>query len=229
MIIRHSASVNNWNQPEILRNAQTLILGSFNPFNPNGHNTDYYYGRSSNYLWKAIATLANMDQNIFQDNTQLKLDFMFEHRFCFLDVIDSIEISIGQNQNEILNDFVERKIYTEFSDQVLFTGKTTFQETPILVRRNYNEDVIDLLNLGDVSRVFHTMGNGTIDANFNTKWKENYLGANGFQGFMNRISNYDNVNMIGQSFSPSGRAVKIGGPNYFINLKNWLNENLQIG
>ena len=50
MIINHVAIVNGWDRKEILENSETLILGSFNPFNPNGDNTDYYYGRCFNTL-----------------------------------------------------------------------------------------------------------------------------------------------------------------------------------
>lgn len=228
MIINHTATENNWNQPEIMRNAQTLILGSFNPFNPNGNNADYYYGRASNYLWKAIANIANLDQNIFQGNTQLKLDFMFEHKFCFLDVIDSIEVTNVHDNDEQIGQFVDQRIYIEFSDKVLFTTDTNFGEVPIHVTRNYNESVFNLLDQGNIRKIIHTMGNRTIDTDFNTNPLENNLGQHGFHGYINMINDYGNVDFIPQSYSPSGRAVRTGGPNYLSDLQNWLNESLNI-
>ena len=90
MIVRHVTLVNEWNRNEILQNAQKLILGSFNPYNLNGDNTDYYYGRFTNYFWKAMAEINNLNPNIFFNN----LDYMNRYKFCCLDVIDS-EGNIG--------------------------------------------------------------------------------------------------------------------------------------
>ena len=229
MIIRHAALENEWNTNEILQNANKLILGSFNPFNINGDNADYYYGRYTNYFWKALAELNNLNPNIFFNNLDLKLEYMRSYRFCFLDVIDSIEIECEQNNQLIINDFINKKIYSEFSDQVLFTSRTLFQNNVITVNRTYNQSIIDLLQQGGIQRVIHTMGNNTIGIDFRTKWQENRLGANGFQGFINQIRNQNSINFTPQSFSPSGRAIKTGGPNYYTNLKDWLLNNILNG
>jgi hypothetical protein len=226
MIISHVALENEWNRTEILQNAQKLILGSFNPYNLNGNNTDYYYGRNTNYFWKAIAEINNLNPNIFFNNLDLKLEYMKLYRFCFLDVIDYIEIVSQENNDLIINNFINQKIYNEFSDQVLFTTNTLFQNNNITVRRTYNGSILNLIQNGRIQKIIHTMGNNTININFTTKWQENMLGVNGFQGFINQILNQNNINFISQSYSPSGRAVKIGGTNYFNGLKNWLNEHI---
>jgi hypothetical protein len=226
MIVRHVALENEWNTNENLQNAQKLILGSFNPYNVNGDNTDYFYGRCTNYFWKALAELNNLNPNIFFNNLDLKLEYMHRYRFCFMDVIDSIEIECQDNNELIMNNFINQKIHTEFSDQVLFTTRTSFENNEINVTRTYNHSIINLIRQGGIQRVIHTMGNNTIGIDFRTKWQENRLGANGFQGFINQIRNQNNINFISQSYSPSGRAVKTGGPNYFNNLKNWLQSNI---
>lgn len=226
MIVRHAAIENNWNTVEILQNADKLILGSFNPHNINGDNADYYYGRCTNYFWKAIAELNNLNPNIFFNNLDLKLEYMLRYKFCFLDVIDSIEIECEQNNQLSINAFINQKIYTEFSDQVLFTTRTSFNNNIITVNRTYNQCILNLIQQGGIRRVIHTMGNNTIGIDFRTKWQENRLGANGFQGFINQIRNQNNINFISESYSPSGRAVKTGGPNYFNDLKNWLQNNI---
>ena len=63
MIINHSTIEHKWETIENFTIAKTLILGSFNPFNPNGDNTDFYYGRCTNYFWKTIAEIKNMNPN----------------------------------------------------------------------------------------------------------------------------------------------------------------------
>lgn len=81
MIIEH-ASV-NW-ENYIPKNVKTLILGSFNPNNLN-NNTDYYYGRSSNYFWKVIADILNYNEDYFCGNLERKVEIMEKYGFCFLD------------------------------------------------------------------------------------------------------------------------------------------------
>ncbi len=226
MIINHVGLENDWYRKELVQNAKTLILGSFNPYNPREDNADYYYGRGTNYFWKAIAEINQLNPNFFFNNLDRKIEYMTLYRFCFLDVINSVEISSDDNNDLIINSFINRKIYKEFSDQVLFTTNTSFENTRITVRRVYNYKIFELLLEGRIQKIIHTMGNNTIGNDFITKWQENRLGVNGFQGFINKIKNQANATFVSQSFSPSGRAIKAGGQNYFNELKLWLNEHV---
>lgn len=226
MIIRHVALENEWNRNDVLQNAKKLILGSFNPYNPNGDNADYYYGRSTNYFWKAIAEIHNMNPNIFFNNLNLKLEYMHEYKFCFSDIINSVEIN-SQNVNELaLNRFIDQKIHSEFSDQVLFTSRTSFENNQITLERSYNSNILSLLEEGRILKIIHTMGNNTIGRNLITSPKEIALGINGFQGYINEIIGNLNSTFVPQSFSPSARAVNTGGLIYYNGLKAWLNEHI---
>lgn len=226
MIIRHVALENEWNRIDVLQNAQKLILGSFNPYNPNGDNADYYYGRCTNYFWKAIAEINNMNPYIFFNNLDLKLEYMHEYKFCFFDIINSVEINSLNGNELVLNRFIDQKIHTEFSDQVLFTTRTSFENNQMTLVRRYNSSIITLLEEGRIRKIIHTMGNNTIGRNLITSPKEKALGVNGFQGFVNDIIGNTNSTFVSQSFSPSGRAVKIGGLVYYNGLKAWLNEHI---
>jgi hypothetical protein len=228
MIVNHVAIVNEWNNNEILQNAETLILGSFNPFNENGDNADYYYGRCTNYFWRAIAEIDNLNPNIFFNNIDLKMEYMRNKKFCFLDIINSVEITADGNNSITLNSFINQKIHKEFSDQVLFTTNTKFENTRFIVNRTYNEGIRQLINHGRINKIIHTMGNNTIGIDFRTNWQEKRLGVNGFQGFINKIRNNEDITFVPISYSPSGRAVKTGGQTYFDELKLWLNENLLL-
>ena len=91
--IKHQSIVNNWINPDEMKDFKTLILGSFNPFNPNIiQNTDYYYGRCTNHFWKSIARNLNINENYFCGNLERKIELMNKYKFCFLDIIDSLEI-----------------------------------------------------------------------------------------------------------------------------------------
>ncbi len=229
MTIQHLANENNWEGRKIVENPKTLILGSFNPFNPNiNRNADYYYGRSTNHFWKSIARNLNLHEDYFCNNWDRKFEVMNKYQFCFQDIIDSIEIDFIDNQidnDEILYQFINRKILTEFSDQLLFTSTTTYEGFRIRVKRNYNENVINVLNQGNIKNIIHTMGNTTINRDFRTKWLENGLGELGFQRYVNRILN-QGVNFNPISYSPSARAVNIGGNDYIALLDNWINANI---
>lgn len=225
MIIRHTALENNWNINQVLTNSNILILGSFNPFNSNGNNTDFYYGRSTNYLWRIIAEMSGRDSNYFLNNLNRKLEVMIEKKFCFLDIIDSIDISA--NNNQIESEFIQRKIFNEYSDKVLFTTNQKFDSHNVRVTRNYNHSIIPMINRSNINKIIHTMGNNRIKLNLETKPKEKMLGHNGFQGFINSISNQV-VEFVPESYSPSGRAVRTGGNRHLNSLRQWLNQHLLL-
>lgn len=220
MIIQHAKV--NW-ENYIPQDVKTLILGSFNPNNPS-LNTDYYYGRSTNYLWRAIADLLKLKENYFSNNLERKKEVMEKYSFCFLDLIEKIEISGNET---LLPQFVNQKILKEFSGQVLFTTNTTFEKHRFTVQRSYNHQIVDFINKNRVKTLLHTLGNNTINERFITNWSERRLGLNGFQGFVNSIKSTDSV-FIQKSYSPSGRAVKVGGQKHYENLKNWLNLSLNL-
>lgn len=223
MIINHASK--NW-ENFIPTKVKTLVLGSFNPLNPiDNLNTDYYYGRSSNYFWKVIADILGENEDYFCGNLERKREIMEKYEFCFLDLISSITIT-GLNQLHETN-FRDLKIFAEFSDSVLFTSDTNFQGNNINVQRNYNHDIFEFIEINKPNLIIHTLGNNTIKINLTTKPKENNLGINGFQGFVDLIvDNCEHFEPI--SKSPSGRAVRVGGQNHYQNLKEWLQNNLEL-
>lgn len=214
-----------------LNNANTLVLGSFNPHNPNNDNVDYFYGRCSNYFWKCIAELEGQPLNYYFNDISRKVNAMENYKFCFLDIIEEIEIkSISENDN-LVTDFSEGKIYKEFSDNVLFTTKTYYldKKNKVRIERKYNLEIIKLLERGIVTKVIHTMGNITLDNEYRAKWKEKKLKENGFQGYIERMRNINtNIKFIETSYSPSAYAVRMGGEEYRKKLRNWIDENIGI-
>ena len=224
--INHTSVEQKWHENKeilnLLESAKTLVLGSFNPHNPAGNNSDFYYGRCSNFLWKLIAELKGEDEQFYCNRIDRKIKTMEEHSFCFLDVISSIEISL--NNDEFIEMFMKEKIFSGYSDNVLFTSNTTFKNQKVQVTRNYNQQIVDVLKKGKVERVIHTLGNTTINHNFITKPIEKKLRESGFQGFLNKLKNTNNaVEFIPESFSPSAYAVRKLGPENHREIKNWIN------
>lgn len=229
--IKHNSDEQNWNEVpeimEIIENAKTLVLGSFNPYNPNGNNTDFYYGRCSNYFWKVIAEMEGEDENHYCDNLDRKIESMRKYSFCFLDLIESLEVSSEKLDLKIVEDFVQNKIYKGYSDIVLFTSKTKYKNQKIIIKRNYNPQVLEVLNNSKINVVIHTLGNNRITKEFITKPSEKAHGDDGFQGFIKLIRNsLKSDSLIAHSFSPSAYAVRRLGENYYAELKTWMKSYL---
>ena len=225
--IKHIALINNWENPELFGNSETLILGSFNPYNTFSEekNADYYYGRQTNHLWKIIASLLGKETDYFFNNIDRKYEVMYKYKFCFMDVIDSIDIS--SNENEILNEYISNNIFQNYLDQKLFTSKTSFKDYEIQIKRNYNKRIINILESKNLKKVIHTMGNNRIKSDFSTSPKEIGLGNDGFQNFVKSIENH-NIEFTKSSFSPSSYAVNKGGSEYKKHLKEWMKKSLNL-
>lgn len=225
--INHLALVKDWDSPKLFRNSETLILGSFNPYNTFSEekNADYYYGRQTNHLWKIIASLLEKETDYFFNNIDRKYEVMYKYKFCFMDVIDSIDISA--NENEILNEYISNNIFQNYLDQKLFTSKTSFKDHKIEIKRNYNQRVINILESKNLKKLIHTMGNNRIKSDFSTSPKEIGLGNDGFQNFIKSIKNH-NIEFVKSSYSPSSYAVNKGGREYKKHLKEWMKKSLNL-
>jgi len=228
-IINHQAIQNNWTTPEQIVNPQTLILGSFNPFDANGNIVDYYYGRRSNYLWKRIAIIMGYDEEYFfdiVDGMERKLNIM-NNRFCFLDVINRIEV-IGQNIDTV-SQYINNNIFTNFADSKIFARSVLRGE--VHLSREYNNSILETLaNTQSITKVIHTMGNSRILTPHNVNPLELQLGINGFSGFMNLINEAcinNGIEFVNQSLSPSAYAVRNGAVT-IENLDVWLIEHLSL-
>ncbi|MEP2237013.1 MAG: hypothetical protein ABJI22_01555 [Maribacter sp.] len=236
MMINHVCDENDWIGPDDIKGVKTLILGSFNPYNPNGNNTDFYYGRKcnhswkvygrqSNYFWKVVASLLDENENYFTGNLENKLRVMNDYKFCFMDIITSIEITSPNREEAIVEQFCNDHIFENLTDSMLF--KSTYNKGLINISRTYNKSIIDTVVNKKINRIIHTIGNRKISPNFVTKPLEIELGDNGFQGYINSINNLESeFNKL--SYNPSAYAVRTGGIDYLQNLTIWISENLGI-
>jgi len=227
MNINHSLINWNLNQLNHIQNkAKTLILGSFNPNNPNvEENTDFYYGRNTNHFWKSIARNLGLDINFFTNNIERKLQYMDKYEFTFFDLINSIDFIC--NDENTLTQYVNKKIFTEFTDNELFKVRS-FKHNGELIHKNlnFNYAILDLLKNKTIKKVIHTTGNNRI--------KENLIAypanpALGFRPFFNQIIETIDENkilFIPTSYSPSQTAVNRGGQAYKDKLDKWIRENV---
>ena len=226
--VNHVSINKEWYNPEIYKNATTLVLGSFNPLNPNDNkNTDYYYGRSSNHFWKSIARNCNLNEDYFCNDFEKKTNFMKTHNFCFYDIIDSIEFICENEKN--LDNYIEDKVFLNFLDQNIFKTKTRGLN-PVGIIRNYNKDVLELLKRGNINKIIHTMGNITISTDLKTNPVEKIKNNEGLQGYINSINmicEEREIDFIKKSYSPSQYAIKTKKVT-IEDLDNWINQHVLI-
>jgi hypothetical protein len=220
-IIKHQAIANKWILPNHLDGIKTLVLGSFNPYEPNNKQADldYYYGRSANYFWKVLAKLdGRLDDEGYFISPDLPLTerldrkvALMKGRFACVDVIK--EIKVVHDDAKTLDTFIADNIYTNFEDPIIWTTQRRV-EPKVFIGRTYNTAILDLLSESDtIKNVIHTTGKNTI-SHKGVKPKEKPLGENGFLGYMNSIWDIcekRNINFIFESQSPSQTAVHKGG------------------
>lgn len=213
IIVKHQALELNWLTLNQIAEPKTLVLGSFNPYQNLGNSVDYYYGRISNHFWKTIARLNTQNEAYFftgDEKLNRKIEVM-NNRFCCMDVINSIKFTSSDSVQ--LNKFLDKKIYSNFLDQTIWTSKTKFEEKEISIHRTYNQDILTIIrNSATITKVIHTMGDNRINA-CSISPGEKSLGQSGFSGFMNKIiqnCKEKNIEFVYMSYSPSDYAVKTG-------------------
>ncbi|WP_026995397.1 hypothetical protein [Flectobacillus major] len=231
MIVQHQALALDWLTANDLNNPTSLVLGSFNPFNPNGQaGLDYYYGRTTNQFWKSIARIIGQPELYFfnqQHGLNRKIEVMTA-RFCCLDVIDSIDFECYNE--EILTDYLNRKIFGEFADQTIWTTSTNRSGETINLKRSYNNSILELLRESQsIRKVIHTMGS-RIESFNNIKPVELNGDPIGFKQYVREIISICEERGIEFSFyslSPSQYAVNTGATQ-IADLDNWLRNNLNL-
>ncbi|MFY0606431.1 MAG: hypothetical protein JXR10_06945 [Cyclobacteriaceae bacterium] len=233
--IQHNAIVNNWPGPEEVKNPKVLVLGSFNPHNPNDQNTEYYYGRESNYFWKAIAYIEMIsndnpfqieDTSHFQDLLNRKIEVMKLRSFVCLDVID--KVCYYNDSEDLCSQFVEHEVLTGYEDSTIFTSKVKEREYGISSRieRTYNKNVHSFLRKYPKQiRVIHTMGNNRFLTDFRGTPIENNKGDAGFGDFGSEVNRLSREFVL-DSKSPSGRMIPNEEHENFFELVKWLKHHI---
>lgn len=231
MIVEHQALALNWLTADDLNNPTTLVLGSFNPFNPNEQaGLDYYYGRKTNQFWKSIARIIGQPENYFFNNQHglTRKREVMTTKFCCLDVIDSIDFECGNE--EILTNFLNGKIFGEFADQTIWTTSTNRQGETINLKRSYNNSILELLTESQsIGKVVHTMGSRI--QSFNTirpiELNGDPIGFRQYVRAIISICERRGIEFIFHSLSPSQYAVNTGATQ-IAELDNWLSNSLNL-
>ena len=219
-VVTHISEVFDWDskQPE---QPKILILGSFNPFNPKDETpTDFYYSRvptrgRGNRFWTTIGKLKYDNSKYFRENPESRFQELDKSRFMFLDLIKSIEFS--SEDETVLNQFLEKKVFENFGDSDILRSKITYESSVINIRRNYNEKIIKTLSTTkSIKKVINTLGSSNGNLGFNVREKE----WSEFKNQLFEICKSKNIELILESVSPSPQ----GGNDE--KLEKWMSEHI---
>ncbi len=201
--VKHLCYEKGWNDIKP-KSPITLIIGSFNPFIPNNNFLpDYYYGRipirgPGNSLWSTIGKLKYNNKDYFKNNFINKINELEKSNFYFHDLISKVEFTC---ENKIvLDDYISKKVYKNFGDDILWKSKTKHQGKLIRVKRTYNTNIIDfLIKNNSIKTVINTLGSvrGNFDFNNNDlEWIQ-------FKKNLFDICSKNKINIVLKSVSPS--------------------------
>lgn len=100
----------------------------------------------------------------------------------------------------VLDDYISKKVYKNFGDDILWKSKTKHQGKLIRVKRTYNNNIINLLiKNNSIKTVINTLGSvrGNFDFNNNDlEWIQ-------FKKNLFEICSKNKINIILKSVSPS--------------------------
>lgn len=227
--VRHHSVEKQWSKNIKIDNPKVLVLGSFNPYNPNGKNdVDYYYGRESNHFWRSIGKQTQNDESYFlgKENHRRKLDLLDENFICF-DAIDSVHFS--SSTEELLKHFIQENIFSGFQDQTIWTVDTKYRGVGIRGVIKFNNSVLDYIkNSNSILKVIHTMGkNKVFQADISKPAKKTKNGLKEYIHQIYTICQKKGVEFCLDSYSPSGYAVK-NGYTKREDLDQWLKTHLNL-
>jgi hypothetical protein len=128
---------------------KTLVLGTFNP--EGGHPVNYFYGRDTNYFWKAISYIDNKEEHFYHKKISNNQDdhflLMKKNKFGCTDIIKCIDCPI---------EAIPRINGGGYPDQLVFRAN---------IERQYNfEDLEKYINRQNqkeirVKKIINTVGN----------------------------------------------------------------------
>ena len=191
-------NISKWDDLQI-NNPKTLVLGSFNPFNPNlKTQTEFYYGRIQNRFWSTIGNLKYNNRDYFKFSLEKKILELQSSKFILMDLIESIEFKC-ESEN-FLEKYINNKVFENFGDSDIWVSKKR-THPQINLRRIYNQKIINFISENNsILRIVNTLGKNKGDLNSFNKREKNW---NEFTKSLFDISKQKNIEIVNESVSPS--------------------------
>jgi G:T/U-mismatch repair DNA glycosylase len=92
---------------QVSLDTEILIIGTFNPDIPNG--PTFFYGRPRNFLWRLLPGCWGLP-SLKVSPLAAKFAFMATHKIDFADIIESVDVPVGQEGN-VLDTFIDGRVH----------------------------------------------------------------------------------------------------------------------
>jgi len=119
---------------KVSNEAETLIIGTFNPDVKNNE-ADFYYGRSRNFLWQLLP-IAYGENSLKGVSLKDKFNFIKTHKIDFIDLIAEIRVDEGQ-ENNYDDPYIDNKV-TVWTDIIAIINSLPNLKRVCFTRRTLN-------------------------------------------------------------------------------------------
>lgn len=110
-----------------------LVIGTFNP-DVLGNKAEFFYGRSRNYLWTLLPMCFGID-DLKGKSTEEKLAFIHKMKIDFVDLIDSVQIEAGQEENYD-DQYIDSRV-TDWNNVIELIKKHPSIQEVVFTRRTF--------------------------------------------------------------------------------------------
>ncbi len=91
---------------QTINTARIFILGTFNPKTHDG--SDFYYGRPRNFFWRIISAIFGVE-DLRSADKETKIRFLMKHGIYILDIINSVNVENGQ-ENNVEDSYIDTRV-----------------------------------------------------------------------------------------------------------------------
>ncbi len=114
-------------------NTEILILGTF--IHDREDSPDFFYGRTRNFLWHLLPICYNLPE-MKEATLEEKKQFMAEYKIDFADVINTLEVEEGEEDNSDDN-FIDASV-SEWRDLITLVDSLPNLKAVYFTRKTFN-------------------------------------------------------------------------------------------
>jgi G:T/U-mismatch repair DNA glycosylase len=118
---------------QVSADTEILILGTFSP--DVDDKSDFFHGRPRNFLWHLLPICYKLD-SLKEAPLADKLAFMAQHKIDFADIIHSLEVSEGEEEN--VDDAFEDSHILEAKDIIALVDTLPNLKAVYFIRKTFN-------------------------------------------------------------------------------------------
>jgi hypothetical protein len=124
---------NKFKNYQVNPNTEILILGTFSHDVVDG--ADFFFGKARNFLWHLLPICYNLP-SLKEANLLEKQDFMQKHKIDFADLIDTLDVPEGE-ENNLDDTFIDTHA-SEWKDIITLIASLSNLKAVYFTRKTFN-------------------------------------------------------------------------------------------